>query len=244
MNIFEPDVTARPRPPGIAQPARRNLLSLFTIALICLSAAGAATADQRAETPAVPVLPSNAYGAVSTAHVALYNEDPDDPKGRRYPGSVLWRIDRIKTAGQQDDVAIHADVEVPELKMKMRMDFKRNADKTMPASHIFELKFAAPEDASGREVISVPGLLMKFGERSQGAPLAGQTVKVSKGFFLVGLSNVGTDREHNLQLLKEREWLDIPIVYANQHRAILAIEKGYGGEEIFNDAMTRWEQPR
>ncbi len=44
----------------------------------------------------------------------------------------------------------------------------------------------------------------------------------------------------NLLLLKERSWFDIPLVYANQRRAIIAIEKGSPGERAFNDAFAAW----
>ena len=70
---------------------------------------------------------------------------------------------------------------------------------------------------------------MKSNEQARGTPLAGLAVKVTDGFFLVGLSNVDSDRSRNLQLLKERSWFDIPLVYANQRRAIIAIEKARRG---------------
>ena len=44
------------------------------------------------------------------------------------------------------------------------------------------------------------------------------------------------------QLLKERGWLDIPVVYNSKRRAILAIEKGTPGEEVFADAFKVWKQ--
>ncbi|MCK7472699.1 MAG: hypothetical protein MZV49_02220 [Rhodopseudomonas palustris] len=44
----------------------------------------------------------------------------------------------------------------------------------------------------------------------------------------------------NRQLLKERSWFDIPLVYSNQRRAIIAIEKGSPGERAFNDAFAAW----
>jgi len=44
----------------------------------------------------------------------------------------------------------------------------------------------------------------------------------------------------NLQLLKERSWFDVPLVYVNQRRAIIAIEKGAPGERAFNDAFAAW----
>jgi hypothetical protein len=69
------------------------------------------------------------------------------------------------------------------------------------------------------------------------APARGAGGEVTDGFFLVGLSNVEADRSRNLQLLKERSWFDIPLVYTNQRRAIIAIEKGAPGERAFGDAF-------
>ena len=67
-------------------------------------------------------------------------------------------------------------------------------------------------------------------------------MKVTSGFFLVGLSAVESDMQRNLQLLKERPWFDIPIVYNNGRRAILAIEKGTPGERAFDEAFKAWGQ--
>ncbi len=41
----------------------------------------------------------------------------------------------------------------------------------------------------------------------------------------------------NLEMLKERPWFGIPIVYNNGRRAILAIEKGAPGERAFQEAF-------
>jgi hypothetical protein len=87
----------------------------------------------------------------------------------------------------------------------------------------------------------VPGMLMKSNEQARGTPLAGLAVKVTEGFFLVGLSNVDADRQRNMDLLKQREWFDIPVVYANKRRAILAIEKGPSGDHTFADALAAWD---
>jgi hypothetical protein len=38
-----------------------------------------------------------------------------------------------------------------------------------------------------------------------------------------------------LQLLKERSWFDVPLVYANQRRAIIAFEKG-----ALDEAFAAW----
>ena len=62
------------------------------------------------------------------------------------------------------------------------------------------------------------------------------------GFYLIGLSNLDQDKERNLQLLKERGWFDVPVVYGNNRRAILAVEKGTPGERAFADAFKAWKQ--
>ena len=83
---------------------------------------------------------------------------------------------------------------------------------------------------------------MKSNEQARGTPLAGYAVKVTDGLrvFLVGLSNIESERTRNLQLLKERSWFDVPLVYVNQRRAIIAIEKGAPGERAFNEAFAAW----
>jgi hypothetical protein len=173
--------------------------------------------------------------------VVLYDEDPSDPKGKQYVGSVVWRTEQLKpAAGQKPDIAVRADIEIPDRKFKMTMSFRRNTDSSLPASHTAELTFILPSDFAGGGVGNVPGILMKSNEQARGTPLAGLAVKVTDGFFLVGLSNVDADRARNIQLLKERSWFDVPLVYVNQRRAIIAIEKGGPGERAFNDAFATW----
>ena len=186
--------------------------------------------------------PSSSENVAPVAQrVVLYDEDPSDPKGKQYVGSVVWRTEPIKASGnQKPDIAVRADIEIPDRKFKMTMSFRRNTDSSLPASHTAELTFILPQDFSGGGVGNVPGILMKSNEQARGTPLAGLAVKVTDGFFLVGLSNVDSDRARNLQLLKERSWFDVPLVYVNQRRAIIAIEKGAPGERAFNDAFAAW----
>ena len=173
--------------------------------------------------------------------VVLYDEDPSDPKGKQYVGSVIWRTEPVKASGsQKPDISVRADIDIPDRKFKMTMSFRRNTDSSLPASHTAELTFILPPDFSGGGVGNVPGILMKSNEQARGTPLSALAVKVTDGFFLVGLSNVDSERQRNLQLLKERSWFDVPLVYTNQRRAIIAIEKGAPGERAFNEAFAAW----
>ena len=206
------------------------------------AAAPVTTAKTDRLSPSVWIAPPSLSIAPVTQRVVLYDEDPSDPKGKQYVGSVIWRTEPIKASGNQKaDIAVRADIEIPDRKFKMTMSFRRNTDTSLPASHTAELTFILPQDFSGGGVGNVPGILMKSNEQARGTPLAGLAVKVTDGFFLVGLSNVDADRARNLQLLKERSWFDVPLVYANQRRAIIAIEKGAPGERAFNEAFAAWE---
>ena len=187
--------------------------------------------------------PSAAPATDVAQKAILYEEDPNDPQGKRYVGSVLWRTETVSPGpGLAPELAIRGDVDVPERRMKMTLSLRRNADKALPASHTLEIVFNVPADFAGGGVANVPGVLMKSGEQTRGTPLAGLAVKVTTGYFLVGLSATEAELQRNLQLLKERPWFDIPVVYNDGKRAILGIEKGPAGERVFEDALRAWGQ--
>jgi hypothetical protein len=182
-------------------------------------------------------------GAAVAQRVVLYEEDPNDPQGKRFVGSAIWRTEMVSPGpGVAPELAIRADVEVPERRIAMTWSLRRNADPNLPASHTVEIMFKLPQDFASGGVSNVPGILMKQAEQSRGTPLSGLAVKVTNGFFLIGLSSVDADRDRNVQLLKERAWFDIPVVYSNNRRAILALEKGTPGERAFADAFKAWRQ--
>jgi Caspase domain len=175
--------------------------------------------------------------------VVLYDEDPSDPKGKNYEGSVIWHTEQTKASGaQKADRMVRGDIEIPGRNLKLVFTLRRNSDPALPASHTGELTFTVPPGFPSRGIATVPGILMKTKEDVRGTPLAGLAVKVTDDMFLVGLSNVDADRQRNIQLLKEREWFDIPLVYTNQRRAILAIAKGVTGERAFADAFAAWDR--
>jgi len=71
--------------------------------------------------------------------VVLYEEDPADPYGKRFVGSAIWRTETVTPGpGQPPELAIRADVEVPERKLAMTWSLRRNTDKGLPATHTVE----------------------------------------------------------------------------------------------------------
>ena len=186
---------------------------------------------------------ANAPAAAVAQKVVLYDEDANDPAGKRYVGSALWRTETVSPGpGLAPELAVRADVEIPERRMRMTWSLRRNTDKALPASHTIEVMFTLPADFDQGGIGNVPGVLMKQDEQARGVPLAGLAVKVTNGYFLIGLSAVEIDVQRNTQLLKERSWFDIPVVYGNGKRGILAVEKGTPGARAFEEAFRAWGQ--
>jgi hypothetical protein len=187
--------------------------------------------------------PSADEGTLVAQKVVLYEEDPNDPAGKRYVGSAVWRTESVPPApGQPPDIAVRADIEIPEQKISARWSLRRNDDKSLPASHTIEINFNLPGEFAHGGITNIPGVLMKQSESTRGVPLAGLAVKVTTNFFLIGLQSGDTDRTRNIQLLKERGWFDIPVVYNDGRRAIIAIEKGTPGDRAFARAFEAWGQ--
>jgi hypothetical protein len=186
-----------------------------------------------ASTPAAPV----------AQRVVLYEDEPDNPQGKQYVGSAIWRTEMVSPGpGLAPEMAVRADVEIPDRKITMTWSLRRNTDQNLPASHTIEIMFNLPADFPHGGIANVPGIMMKQAEATRGVALAGLAVKVTNGYFLIGLSAVETDLQRNIQLLKERAWFDIPVLYNDNRRAILALEKGNPGERAFAEAFSTWVQ--
>ena len=254
----EPATSPRPAPPQTSAATTKTMDRFFELRPLghppepaTLGPATAPTSSDRVKT--VPVragqqtqAPQSAAvtpGAAMAQRVVLYEEDSNDPKGKRFVGSAIWRTEMVSpTPGMPQELAIRADVEIPERRIAMVWSLRRNTDPNLPASHTVEVVFKLPSDFAEGGISNVPGILMKQAEETRGTPLSGLAVKITNGFFLIGLSAIDADRQRNVQLLKERAWFDIPVVYNNNRRAILALEKGATGERAFADAFTVWRQ--
>ena len=223
-----------------------------TIAALVASFRSAPSKQQAAAPPSRPKITdrvgeskapqtATAPAAAVAQKVVLYEEDPNNPQGQRYVGSAIWRTETVSPGtGLAPELAVRADVEIPERHMRMTWSLRRNTDKALPASHTIEIQFTLPADFPEGGIGNVPGVLMKTSEQARGIPLAGLAVKVTNGYFLIGLSAVQVDVQRNIEMLKDRDWFDIPIVYTSGKRAILAVEKGTPGERAFADAFKAW----
>lgn len=171
----------------------------------------------------------------------LYEESGEPQGGTSLEGTVVWRTESVSGGqGQPLETALRGEVTIPARNLRVTLVLRRNTDSTLPASHTIEVQFALPANFANAGIANVPGLIMKAEEQSQGAALAGLSVRVTGGFFLIGLSSLESERSANEQLLRDRDWIDIPILYENGRRAVLTLEKGTPGEKAFNDALAAW----
>jgi hypothetical protein len=193
------------------------------------------------QTPAAPPTQGTQTAPSTAQKAVLYEADPNDPQGKRFGGTVVWRTETVSPGpGMAPELVVRADVQIPDRHMAVTWSLRRNTDKALPASHTIEVMFNLPPDFPGGGISNVPGILMKDSEAVRGMPLAGLAVKVTNGFFLIGLNAADAEMQRNVQLLKERSWFDVLIVYANGGRAILTMEKGPSGERAFADAFAAW----
>ena len=163
----------------------------------------------------------------------LYEEDLSDPKGHRTEGQITWRVEPTTDASAPSgDVTIRGSVEIPSRNLRMTLAIRRNFDPALPATHTMQID-VAPGFTAG-EIKQVMGLLMKTNEQAKGVPLAALSARVDDTQFLIGLSAVPSDASRNSLLIRSKDWMDMPILYATQRRAILAVEKNRDVLPLFN----------
>ncbi|QTL05179.1 hypothetical protein J5J86_07780 [Aquabacter sp. L1I39] len=193
-------------------------------------------ASKRAAPP--PMRPANA----AAQRAVLFEESAGASQGlQSYEGTVTWKTETYNAGpGLPPEIGIRGDIQIPERRISISFTLRRNLDQALPASHTIEIGFGLPQDFAYGGISNVPGIRMKQTESAQGAPLAGLSVRVNPTYFLVGLSAVPADKQRNVQLLQTRPWIDVPVVYTNNKRGIIAFEKGPTGEQAFQDAFAAW----
>ncbi|WP_416356065.1 hypothetical protein ACLNGM_18510 [Aureimonas phyllosphaerae] len=186
--------------------------------------------------------PQVAAGTVPVGQRAVfYEERSADREGTQQSGNVVWSLDNEPPAeGRPAEPVIRAVVDVPDSSLKMTMTIRRNADTTLPASHVIEILFDTPANFPGGQIENVQRLALKPTEQARGEPLIGVAGKISDGFFIIALNDLPQAIQSNLALLRSQEWIDIPIAYTSGQRALMSIEKGIPGERVFREAIDAW----
>ncbi len=206
----------------------------------------AETAPPAMAAPAASATPSPAAAqsgeTIGVAQKAILYEEPiPGAPGTKLEGTVVWSfVNEPALPGDKPVPQVKGNIDIPELGLKMRLSIHKNDDKALPASHIVEFSFDVPPSFAGKFIDAAPGMIAKQTEEARGDTITGAVAKVSDSLFWLALSGLDQDVARNIQLLKERSWIDIPIRYGNRRRAILTFEKGAPGDKAFNDAFAAW----
>lgn len=173
----------------------------------------------------------------------LYIEVPDAPQQpRTVQGRVLWRLDSdIAGPGQPVETIVRATVEVADAGLSLDFTIRRNTDSAFPASHIIGMRFTTTGEAANDAIreVGVPQFKLEEGER--GAPLSAIASALGDNLFVAALSNVPVEAERNLDLLRNRTWIDLPVRFASGRRGIITFEKGGAGNRTIAEALNRWQ---
>ena len=173
----------------------------------------------------------------------LYEERYKDQAPAAVTGSVVWSLAKdTSDASPSKMPVIHGEISVPEKGVTALVTIKHNNDSSLPASHLIEVVFALPGDFAGGGIQSVERVAMKQTEQARGDPLIAVPAKITDNFFMIALNDYPQAVKTNLNLLKTRNWIDIPLTYANGRRALITLEKGSSGAEVFDKALAAWAE--
>src|ERR1700722_9492729 len=78
----------------------------------------------------------SAANRISAGAAGLYEEDLNDKFGRSYLGAAKWRLEMIPGGpGHAPELAVRADIEIPERHMTIVWTLRPNSDESLPASY-------------------------------------------------------------------------------------------------------------
>ncbi|MGI2031305.1 hypothetical protein ACRQ1B_02825 [Rhizobium panacihumi] len=178
--------------------------------------------------------------AVSGEKMFLYEERLGQPAPTAVEGNVSWSLQNEPGENGRQEPTVQARINIPGRGLTALVTFKRNTDPSLPASHLIELVFSVPPDFEGGAIDSVQRIAMKDTEQDRGTPLVAVPAKITDDFHMIALNDFPDARATNLELLRSKNWLDIPLAYRNGRRALLTLQKGQEGIRAFNTAIREW----
>lgn len=183
----------------------------------------------------------NTQVAPGPATATLYEEgEVPGSRGGAFTGDVTWTMTRESVGGGAPEPLVRAVIDIPEKSMKVTLVVRQNRDAALPASHLVEISFDLGPKFNGGGIQGVPGIIMKRTSEDRGDALLGASARVSDNLFWIALSSSQADKARNLELLGDREWIDVPMVFTNGKRAILTVRKGTTGDAAMKEALAAW----
>ncbi len=155
-----------------------------------------------------------------------------------FSGTVDWSegVDEIGMP------TLIAEASIPARNLDVSITIRKNADPALPASHLMEISFDVPDTFIGGSIGSLAGVLLKNEELVPGTELTGASARVVGNSFLFALSASPADLANNMDLLGNRRWIDLAIIYGTGRNAILTLEKDTEAQALFTQVFAAWGQ--
>lgn len=207
-------------------------------------------AQASAATPASNALAPSSAGVAVAQRAALLVQvaNPDKSKSeplqqKAFVGNVVWHlVDISGGAGQPLQKAVRADVHIPEAHVDMTMIFQKNLDAALPASHTIQIDFTTGTDSVIKSVDAISMPELRDETAPTGSELLGAPAAITSDHFIVALAQGQTAEAQNLELLKARPWIDVPLITGDHLLAKITLEKGADGDAAISGALKAWNQ--
>lgn len=196
-----------------------------------------ATPDENVENP-LNVEDPTAQATPGAQSLLIEEQSSGSGAAVPFSGQTQWSRD-VDELGLP---TIRATASIPARNLSVDVLIRKNSDEALPASHLIEVNFSVTESFLGGSIASLPGVLMKDQELAQGTTLVGASVRIIDNSFLFAMSGAETDVARNLELLGQNGWLDLPLIYGTGRKAILTLEKGTSGTELFEEVLAEWAE--
>jgi hypothetical protein len=170
----------------------------------------------------------------------LYEERLGETTPATMQGYVVWEEKSESDDNGKAQPVIQGQLSIPEQGLTALITFKRNTDPSLPASHLAEIVFSVPKTFPGGGIDSVQRIAMKQTEQDRGDPIVAVPAKIIDDSFMIAFNDFPEVVTRNISLLRDREWIDIPVTYRNGRRALITLDKGSVGKKIFDDVIKEW----
>ena len=171
----------------------------------------------------------------------LVQASASDPQNiLTYVGATVWRIEPSQRPGANDLPALRADVDLPEIRLRLTMTIEKNVDPTFRASHIMTLRFTPDPESRFPAVAELGSPQMRNEAAPAVDPLAGVQAKVIENIFIIALTAEPAFVARNLETMRTRGWFDFPLRIADGRIAKITIEKGAVGDKLIEEALNAW----
>ncbi|KRA41662.1 hypothetical protein [Devosia sp. Root635] len=131
---------------------------------------------------------------------------------------------------------------IPARNLGVDITIRKNSDPSLPASHLMEVDFKVSDTFIGGNISTLPGVLLKDQELVPGTALVGASARVVGNSFLFALSATPADAATNTDLLENRRWMDLAVVYGTGRNAIITLEKDEDAQALFEKVFGTWAE--